>query len=155
MFSQVTANETRICDIDMSWPGKAHDSRVYTRSEVRVWLEDQVAFKAATDSGYPISNVIVKPFPEDQSARDPRKRLFNKRLSGLRTVMLENVFGRWCRRFPIIKDLRTFLTQAHKTILATAILQNIATEWNEDDVPGDDEPDDDNHQLVEGEGGGT
>jgi hypothetical protein len=141
---QVTANETRICDIDMKWPGKAHDSRVYMNSEVKVWLEEQVPFTAAADSAYCISRVLVKPFTQNESANDPRKRLFNRRLSGLRTVMTENIFGRWVKRFPIIKDLRTFLTQSQKTILATAILQNIAVHWDEDDVDvADDAPHDD------------
>ena len=148
---QVTANQTRICDLDMRWPGKTHDSRVYTRSDVKVWLEAQVAFMAAADSAYPISSVIMKPFTDNESANDPRKRLFNRRLSGLRTVMSENVFGRWVRRFPIIKDLRTFLTQSQKTILATAILQNIAVHWDEDDVGV---PDDGVHGDGDDGGGG-
>ena len=33
-----------------------------------------------------------------------------------------------------MKDLRTHLLQAQKTIMATAILQNMATDWSEEDV---------------------
>ena len=59
-------------------------------------------------------------------------------------MISEYVFGRWVRRFPSIKDLRTFLTQSQKTILATAILKNIAMHWDEDyvDVPDDGAHDD-------------
>ena len=57
--------------------------------------------------------------------------------------MTENIFGWWCRRFPIIKDLRTHLTQSQKTIVATAILQNITVAWQEPEVDGEDENDDD------------
>ena len=137
---QVTSNDLYICDLDMRWPGKAHDSRIYTRSDVKQWLEHQVSFTAAADTAYPQSRVLVKPFKQNEMANDERrKRLFNKRLSGLRTAMSENIFGRWCRRFPIIKDLRTHLPQSQKTVLATAILQNIAVQWNEEQVGNDDE----------------
>ena len=83
----------------------------------------------------------MKPYSQAESERDPRKRLFNRRQSGIRTVMTECIFGRLIRRFPILKDLRTHLKQSHKTILAAVILQNIATEWQEEDVPGEDEVD--------------
>ena len=43
------------------------------------------------------------------------------------------------RRFPICKDLRTHLQQAQKTIMATAILQNMAAEWCEVDMAGADD----------------
>ena len=33
-----------------------------------------------------------------------------------------------------MKDLRTHLLQAQKTIMATAILQNMASDWCEEDV---------------------
>ena len=33
-----------------------------------------------------------------------------------------------------MKDLRTHLLQVQKTIMATAILQNMATDWSEEDV---------------------
>ena len=33
-----------------------------------------------------------------------------------------------------MKDLRTHLLQAQKTIMATAILQNMATDWSKEDV---------------------
>ena len=33
-----------------------------------------------------------------------------------------------------MKDLRTHLLQAQKTIMATAILHNMATDWSEEDV---------------------
>ena len=34
----------------------------------------------------------------------------------------------------MVKDLRTHLLQAQKTIMATAILQNMASDWCEEDV---------------------
>ena len=40
-----------------------------------------------------------------------------------------------------MKDLRTFLEAPQKTIIVTAILQNIAVEWDNDDFTGPDLPD--------------
>ena len=106
---------------------------------------------AFADAAYPISRVLMKPFTNNKISNDLRKLLFNRRLSGLQTAMSEYVFGRWVRRFPNIKDLKTFLTQLQKTILATAILQNIAMHWDEDDVGVTD---DGAHDDKDGGGGG-
>ena len=51
-------------------------------------------------------------------------------------------------RFPIIKDLSTHLKQSQNTIMATVILQNIATHWKEEDMPGEDEVDDEHDREV-------
>ena len=106
------------------WPGSTHDARIWARSEVRAYIETQRRFLVAGDSGYPISEVLIKPYTTDEAGRDPVKRLFNRRLSGLRTVMSENIFGVWKRRFPIINALRTDFELSRKIILATAILFN-------------------------------
>ena len=106
---------------------------------------------AYADATYPISRVLMKPFTNNKISNDLRKLLFNRRLSGLQTAMSEYVFGRWVRRFPNIKDLKTFLTQLQKTILATVILQNIAMHWDENYVGVTD---DGAHDDKDGGGGG-
>jgi hypothetical protein len=58
-------------------------------------------------------------------------RLFNARLSGLRTVMSENVFGIWKKRFPVLRMLRTHYLTSKDIILATAILHNVAMKLGE------------------------
>jgi hypothetical protein len=58
-------------------------------------------------------------------------RLFNARLSGLRTVMSENIFGIWKNRFPVLRMLRTHFPTSKDIILATAILHNIAMRLGE------------------------
>ena len=139
---QVLANDWRICDLDVRWPGSTHDSRVWGRSQVKPYVEQQRRYLVAADSGYPISDVLIKPFPTNDAGQDRRKRLFNRRISGLRTVMSENIYGVWKRRFPIIKALRTHFQLSQKLIVATAILFNMGRIW------GDGEPDDE-----DGEGG--
>ena len=93
-FLQVVGNLTRICDIDLTWPGKAHDARVYHCSEFKKWVDRQGTFKVVADTAYPLGRNLMKPFTENEAQRDPRKKLFNKRLSSARTVLTENLFGR-------------------------------------------------------------
>ena len=135
--TQVVANDWRICDLDAGWPGSTHDSRVWNRSQVKPYVEEQRRFLIAGDSGYPISEVLIKPFNIKEASQDRRKRIFNTRLSGLRTVMSENIFAVWKRRFPVIKSLRSDFLTSQKIIVATAILFNIGRMWSDDD-PEDD-----------------
>ena len=93
-FLQVVGNLTRICDVDLSWPGRAHDARVYHCSQFKAWVDRQLTFKVAADSAYPLGRSLMKPFSDQECQTNPRKKLFNKRLSSARTVMTENLFGR-------------------------------------------------------------
>ena len=128
------------------WPGSTHDARIWARSEVRAYIETQRRFLVAGDSGYPISEVLIKPYTTDEAGRDPVKRLFNRRLSGLRTVMSENIFGVWKRCFPIINTLRTDFELSRMIILATSILFNFGRMLDDEDedelgIGGDEDQD--------------
>ena len=100
-------------------------------------MESQITYKCAGDSGYAISQIMVKPYTTAEALNDNRKALFNHKLSSIRTIMTENIFGRWKQRFPILRNLSTHLVLSQKIILATAILHNIATLWNEEIPDGD------------------
>lgn len=151
---QVVANEKYILDVDCSWPGSTHDSRVWNRSAVKLYMERQKRFYVAGDSAYPTSENLVKPFPMAESLQCPRKRLFNRRISGLRTVMSENIYGIWKRRFPILKAMRTDLKFSQKIILATAILFNLGRMWG-DDGPDEDESDSEDEDGCDNEIAGS
>ena len=102
---QIVANYKHlICDIDCDWPGRTHDSRVWNRSSVKRYLERQRQYLIAGDSAYPISDILMKPYPTDQAERNRWKRLFNRRLCGLRSEMTECTFGIWKRRFPCVSS---------------------------------------------------
>ena len=135
---QVIGNEQRICDIDVQWPGSTHDARIWKLSHAKQIIEEQIEYKIAADSGYPISQVLVKPYSAPEVNENPR-RTFNRKLSGLRTVMTEDIFGCWKKRFPILRNLRCHLELSQKIIVTTAILENIAHAWNVDQ-PDDDLP---------------
>ena len=145
---QVVANDRLICDIDVGWPGSTHDARIWRRSQVKRVIESQRRFLIAGDSAYPISEVLIKPYPVAESAQDNRKREFNRRLSGLRTVMSENLYGVWKRRFPILKNLRQNLETSQKVIVATAILFNMGRIWGDECPDGEEERPDDVEQEV-------
>ena len=92
---------------------------------------------------------MVKPYDTVAAFNDPRKRRFNQSLSAIRTIMTENIFGRWKKRFPILTNLRTHLELSQKIIIATAILHNIATLWNEQLPEGEEDDVEDNGDNVD------
>lgn len=145
--AQEVANDQYIYDIDVGWPGSTHDSRIWSRSEVKPYLEQQRRFYCAGDSGYPISEILIKPYSTAEAANSRRKRLFNSRLSGLRTVMSENLYGVWKKRFPVLKALRTNVVYSQKIIIATAALFNFGRMLN--DAPPDDVVDDEDFSADE------
>jgi hypothetical protein len=147
--TQVVGNDRFIYDVDCGWPGSTHDARIWNRSEVRRIVEEQRRFIMAGDSGYPISENLMKPYPTNESSQDRRKRLFNRRISGLRTMMSECLFGVLKKRFPILKNLRTDYELSQKVILAAAVLFNIARMW-EDEILDDEGSDDEGSDEDEG-----
>jgi len=130
----VANDQHLILAFDRDWHGAAHDARIWTQSLFKPLIEAQPRFLLAGDSAFPISNVLVKPFSNAEAEVDARKRLFNKRHSGLRTVMTENTFGIMTKRFPILKKMRSHYQNAKETIDATAVLHNISILLH-DDVP--------------------
>ena len=145
--AQVIGNDQYIYDVDVGWPGSTHDSRIWSRSEVKAYLEQQRRCYCAGDSGYPISEILIKPYSTAEAANSRRKRLFNSRLSGLRTVMFENLYGVWKKRFPILKVLRTNVVYSQKIVIATAALFNFGRMLN--DEPPDDRVDDEDFSADE------
>jgi hypothetical protein len=126
---QVVCNdESLILNIDCDWPGSTHDARIWAWSAVRQYLEGEPGhfYLMAGDSAYPISTALVKPYTNAEAVRDASMRLFNGRLSGLRTVMSENVFALLKHRFPVLRNIRGHLPSAKIVVLATAVLHNIA-----------------------------
>ena len=120
----------RILDLDCRYPGSAHDSRIWNQSAAKPYLAGRPWYLAG-DAGYPLSATLIKPFPNPVGKR---QRLFNIRLSGARTVMTENIFGIWKRRFPVLTNMRFHHEKAMKVVVATAVLHNFAIEERDLDV---------------------
>lgn len=84
------------------------------------------------DSGYNVRNYLFTPLLNPQTAAEHR---YNE--AHIRTrARVENIFGIWKRRFPILAygcrlKLETILT----SIVATAVLHNLARTQGEDNPP--------------------
>jgi hypothetical protein len=134
MLQVVCNDEFLILDLDCGWPGRTHDARVWAWSDVRLYLEggaEPGVYCIAGDSAYPISPVLMKPYNNREALNNALMRLFNTRLSSIRTKMTENVFARWKGTFPILRMLRAHYHHAKLIIMATAILHNIAIKFGE------------------------
>ena len=132
----------RILDVDCRWPGSVHDARIWEDSNIQKHLAAR-PFYLAGDAGYPLSPTLIKPYANPVGQR---QQLFNIRLSGARTVMTENIYGIWKRRFPMLTNMRFHHKKAMKCILATAVLHNFALDQRDmedfDELPPcDDLPD--------------
>jgi hypothetical protein len=66
-------------------------------------------------------------------------RQFNTALSGVRTVMTENVYARWKQQFPCLRGLRTKYETSKSIIIATAVLHNIGIKLGEIEPEDDDD----------------
>jgi hypothetical protein len=108
---------------------------------VKTVIERQRQYLVAGDSGYPISDVLIKPYPNNKALVDPLKADFNRRHSRLRTVSTENIFGRMKKKYPILKTLRACHKRARKIVIACAIL-HISIRWAQENiqVPADVPP---------------
>ena len=156
--AMIVGNDQRIVAVDATWPGSAHDARVWNMSEVKRIVEAQNEYMIVGDSAYGISEHLVKPFSNaeiNSEANEARKRKmvrFNKKLCGARTVMSENLYGTLKRRWPILKNMRHHMDLAQKAIKVCCILENMCRDWI-DGLPEDEEENrDDNDNVGNGAG---
>ena len=95
-----------IYDLVVNAPGSFHDAGIYQMSGVKAYMETRFPCNIYLgDSAFPTSDVLVTPYSDRETAADPNKALFNRRHSGARCEMTENLHGIWKRRFPILKCL--------------------------------------------------
>ena len=105
----IVGNEERIINVDCGWPGSTHDGRVWKRSNIKEVVERQNTYCIVGDSGYAISDWMMKPFSEQEiNAAAPellkrKMKYFNKRLSGAQTEMTKNVYRKMKGRWQILK----------------------------------------------------
>ena len=130
--------------VDVRWPGKAHDARVWRASDVNVSLQTGFAGDRYLlgDSAYPIRTYLMKPYPRAEAANDATKRNFNTVVKEDR-VLIENCIGQWKCRFQMLRiPLRLDMEIVPKFILATAILHNVGKYLNDNHDPEPDFKDD-------------
>ena len=160
---QVAGDHKKIIrDIVCTFPGSTHDSRVYRNSAVKAFIEGQQRYYLVGDSAYPLTRWMMKPFAQREITGHPRRRAFNRALSGARTELTENVIGLMKQRWPCLRmGIRMQPDRASKVILACATLHNLGINLQDplpQDEPSeegdDDEEEDDEEDAPEENGGG-
>lgn len=126
----------RIMDLVARWPGATHDQTVFNNSSLHARYEanefgDSILMG---DSGYALKKYLITPM---DNPRTESERLFNEAQIRSRNP-IERLFGVWKRRFPILANgIRLSLQTTKATILACAVLHNIAIDRFEDEPPQD------------------
>uniref|UniRef100_A0A8C3XM02 Putative nuclease HARBI1 n=1 Tax=Chelydra serpentina TaxID=8475 RepID=A0A8C3XM02_CHESE len=114
----------RFTNINVGWPGKVHDARVFKNSGLFKRLQQGMPTVILGDPAYPLMPWLMKPYT---GALDTEKELFNYRLSKCRMVV-ECAFGRLKARW------RSLLTRSDLSpknipivIAACCVLHNLST----------------------------
>ncbi|XP_067671679.1 uncharacterized protein [Haliotis asinina] len=146
-------------DTNIGWPGRVHDARVFSNSEIfqkgeesrlfpkwykKVSLSDkdvQLPVVILGDPAYPLRSWLLKPFP-NRGALSSSQRVFNSRLSSAR-MTIENSLGRLKGRWRCLqKRLDVGVEFSCTVIAACVVLHNICEIHNQrfDDIWHVEEP---------------
>ncbi|XP_067667653.1 putative nuclease HARBI1 [Haliotis asinina] len=146
-------------DINIGWPGRVHDARVFSNSEIfqkgeesrlfpkwfkKVSLSDkdvQLPVVILGDPAYPLRSWLLKPFP-NRGALSSSQRVFNSRLSSARRT-IENSFGRLKGRWRCLQKRLDVGVEFSCTVIAECVvLHNICEIHNHrfDDIWHVEEP---------------
>ena len=92
-----------IYDQVVNAPGSFHDAAVYQMSDIEPNLESTFPRDICLgDAAFAISDVLMVPNSVPQAINNDTMALFNIRHSGAQIEMIENIYGMWKKRFPII-----------------------------------------------------
>ena len=136
----------RFRDINVGWPGKVHDARVFSNSSLYKKGTDGTLFPESqarningtavpafiiADAAYPLLPWVMKPFP-DNGNLPSQKSHFNYRLSRARMVV-ENAFGclkgRWSC---LLKQNEAHFEKINNVVAACCTLHNIYETFHDD-----------------------
>jgi len=85
----IVGNERKLINaVDIDWHGSAHDARIWNSSLIKPIIEEDRQYCVAADAAFPISDILIKPFSIPEARDDARKRLFNRRLSGIVVIVI-------------------------------------------------------------------
>ena len=138
ILQAVCDHRYRIWDIDVGWPGKVHDARVFANSAIYRAGEAGVLFpdrpkrygnvnlpiSIIGDPAYPLMPWVMKAYPEGPGTAQ-NQRIFNYRLSRAR-MCIENTFGRLKGRWRLLrKQMEHDISTIPTIVSACCILHNI------------------------------
>uniref|UniRef100_A0A6P7GN86 Nuclease HARBI1 n=1 Tax=Diabrotica virgifera virgifera TaxID=50390 RepID=A0A6P7GN86_DIAVI len=124
--------------ITARWPGSAHDQTILNNTVVkqRFMRGDFANGVLLGDGGYTCTNYLLTPLRDPQTEAERR---YNQAHIGTR-VKVEQLFGVWKRRFPIMAyGCRLSLTTVLPIIVATACLHNVAVRQGKPQPPANDD----------------
>ncbi|KAJ8914311.1 hypothetical protein NQ315_011298, partial [Exocentrus adspersus] len=130
----VCNSDVEITNIVARWPGSAHDATIFNSSRLRVRFEAGEFGNGILlgDSGYPLRSYLLTPLGNPGA---PAEQLYNEAQIRTRNC-IERTNGVLKRRFPALcYGLRCNLNNALSTIVATAVLHNVARRMHEDEPP--------------------
>jgi hypothetical protein len=120
----VVDNRGIFIDFDIGWPGSAHDARAFSESSFFRFMNDHIAaareenpgdkWYVLGDSAYPLSDWLMKPYPQ-LADDDTGPRLSFNIGHARQRVAVENAFGRLKQRWRQLFCLEV-------TEVATAVL---------------------------------
>ncbi|KAF9420672.1 hypothetical protein HW555_003219 [Spodoptera exigua] len=129
--------DLKIMDIVTRWRGSVHDSRIFRECRLKQRFEAG-AFSGILlgDSGYPCTPYLFTPLLNPTT---PQEERYNR--SHIRTRnTVERCFGLLKQRFRcLLRGMFGDIETAKKTIVACAVLHNIAIDMREDLFPGEED----------------
>ncbi|CAK1590160.1 unnamed protein product [Parnassius mnemosyne] len=127
--------DLKIMDIVTRWRGSVHDSRIFRECRLKQRFEAG-AFSGILlgDSGYPCTPYLFTPLLNPTT---PQEERYNR--SHIRTRnTVERCFGLWKQRFRcLLRGMFGDIETAKKTIVACAVLHNMAIDMREDVFSGE------------------
>ena len=161
----IVDSNLKFIHVTVGYPGSIHDARVLRLSGLYDLAENEQILSGPTrningtdirpllagDSAYPLTNWLVKPYP-DRGRLTPDQRKFNVKFSALRSVV-EQAFGTLKARWRIaLKKVEQKPSTLKKTVIAACVLHNICIErgdlYDMDNNDSDDSSDDDNDGRI-------
>lgn len=126
-----------IREITARWPGSTHDSRIFNNSRLKARLETNEFENCYLlgDSGYACRRYLLTPILNPTTRGE---EMYNRAHIATRNP-IERTFGIWKRRFPCLAFGLRFRQQTNLgVIVATAVLHNIARDFNGNELEVDE-----------------
>ena len=135
-------NRGHFMDVNIGWPGKVHDARVFANSSLynkcmkgtfvpkrpKIIEGVEVPLLILGDPAYPLLPWLMKPYIENSSITS-RERNYNYRQSRARMVV-ENAFGRLKRRWQcLLKRMDTHMQCSKHCCFMCGVAQYLWDVW--------------------------